>query len=237
MKNQKMTPELSCIIITLNEEKTLPTLLESLKNQTYQNFEIIVADFNSTDKTREIAKKYNCKITQGGNYTVGRNNGAKIAKGKYLLFLDADSTMPNDFLEINMKAFKKSKKGTGTVELKPMSDKYFDKFFYKVYDYWSRAMSKISPHCAGCGIFVTRKTFDKLNGFDEKVIFAENHDFTKRAKQHGFIILPKHMYTSVRRLDKDGRPKFIKNYIYAGLYRMFVGEIKEELFEYNNEGR
>ena len=92
--------ELSCIIITLNEERLLPNLLESIKGQTYKNYEVIVADYYSRDKTREIAKDYGCIITNGGNYTVGRNNGAKVAKGKYFLFLDADSYLPKDFLEI-----------------------------------------------------------------------------------------------------------------------------------------
>jgi len=230
-----MTPELSCIVITLNEEKHLPLLLKSLKKQTYKNFEIIVADANSKDKTRQIAKKYGCKVTQGGNYSVGRNNGAKIAKGKYLLFLDADCSLPSDFLEINMKEFKKSKKGTGTVEAKPLSDNYFDKIFFKLYDFWSRMMSKISPHCIGCGIFVTTKTFKKVKGFDEKIVFAENHDFARRAKKYGFIILPRHMYTSVRRMDKDGRFKFICKYIYSGVYRLFYKEISTELFEYDNK--
>ncbi|MFA5020265.1 MAG: glycosyltransferase [Candidatus Pacearchaeota archaeon] len=230
-----MNPELSCIIITLNEEKALPNLLTSLKNQTYQNFETIVADYNSKDKTREIAKKFRCKITKGGGYSAGRNNGAKIAKGKYLLFLDADSTMSKDFLEVNMKEFKTSKKGVGTVEVKPISNRYFDKIFFKFYDIWSKLMLKISPHCAGCGIFVKKNVFKKLNGFDEKIVFAENHDFTRRAKPYGFIILPRHMYTSVRRMDKEGRFVFIIKYIYSGIYRLIYKEIDRKLFEYNNK--
>lgn len=230
-----MKPELSCIIITLNEEKYLPKLLNSLKKQTFKNFEVVVADYNSQDKTRKIARKYSCRITLGGNYSVGRNNGAKIAKGKYFLFLDADSILPKDFLEINFTAFKGSKKGTGTVPLKPLSDKRFDRLFFKFYDYWSRAMSKISPHCAGCGIFVKKDVFKRVSGFDERVVFAENHDFTRRAKKYGFIILPRFMYTSVRRMDKEGKSKFVIKYIYAGLYRLFKQEITKEIFKYDNK--
>lgn len=227
-----MKLELSCIIIALNEEKYLPKLLKSLKKQTFKNFEIIVADYNSTDKTREIARRYGCRITRGGNYSVGRNNGAKVARGKYFLFLDADSSLPRNFLEVNFKVFKESGKGTGTVPLKPLSERYFDKVFFKLYDYWSRAMSRISPHCAGCGIFVKKDIFKKVEGFDERVVFAENHDFTRRAKKYGFITLPEYMYTSVRRMDKEGRLKFVIKYVYAGLYRLFKQEITKEIFEY-----
>jgi len=228
-------PQLSIVIITLNEQYWIERVLKSLCKQTFQDFEIIVADYNSTDKTREIAKSYGCKITDGGIWSVGRNKGYKLALADYLFFLDADCELPNDFLEINFKVFKESGKGTGTTEVKPISDKYFDKFFFKMYDYWSRIMSKISPHCCGASIFSTRECFDKVGGFDDNVCFGENHDFVRRGGKENFIILPRYMYTSVRRLDKDGRFKFVCKYIYSGLYRLFYKEINEELFEYDNQ--
>jgi glycosyltransferase involved in cell wall biosynthesis len=54
---------ISVIIPARNEEKNLPELLESLKNQTYKKkFEIIVVDGKSKDRTREIAKSYGCRV-------------------------------------------------------------------------------------------------------------------------------------------------------------------------------
>lgn len=226
-------PILSVIIITLNEQFLLPQLLESIKRQSFKDYEIIVADYNSTDRTREIARKYGCKIVLGGSYSVGRNRGARIAKADYLLFLDADCLMPKDFLEINFKEFKKSKKGIATTEVKPLSNRLFDKLFFKLYDYWSRIMSYFSPHCCGGSIFVIRKIFTKEGGFNEDIIFAENHEISKKiGSKYGFKILPIPIYTSVRRLDKEGRIKFVIKYIYAGIYRLFYKEIKKEIFEY-----
>ena len=92
-------PFISIIIPTLNEEKFLPKLLNSIKEQNYKNYEIIVSDANSKDKTIEIAKRFNVKIVQGGKPAVGRNNGAKFSVGDYLLFLDADVILPKNFLE------------------------------------------------------------------------------------------------------------------------------------------
>ena len=82
---------ISIVIPAYNEERYLPILLDCIKKQTYKNHEIIVADANSTDSTRQIAKKYGCKVVKGGMPGIGRNNGAKAAKGEMLLFLDADS--------------------------------------------------------------------------------------------------------------------------------------------------
>ena len=81
---------LSIIVPTLNEEEYLPKLLESIKKQDFKDYEIIVADAGSEDKTLEIAKKRGCIITKGGSITVGRNNGAKVARGDIFLFLDSD---------------------------------------------------------------------------------------------------------------------------------------------------
>ena len=69
---------LSIIIPTYNEEEYLPVLLESIKEQSFDDYEVIVADANSTDKTREIAKEYGCIVVDGGLPAVGRNNGARI---------------------------------------------------------------------------------------------------------------------------------------------------------------
>jgi len=72
---------LSIIIPTLNEENYLPFLLESIKNQDFKDYEIIVADAGSHDKTREIAKNFGCKVVSGGLPAKGRNEGTKFSRG------------------------------------------------------------------------------------------------------------------------------------------------------------
>lgn len=100
---------LSIIIPTLNEEKHLAKLLKSIEKQDFKNYEVIISDAGSKDKTLEIAKKYKCKIVKGGSPAQGRNNGAKIAKGERLLFLDADVILPNKIFGKILKEFKKRK--------------------------------------------------------------------------------------------------------------------------------
>ena len=88
----------SIIIPTLNEEEYLPRLLQSIKEQKYKDYEIIVADAGSQDKTLEVAKKYGAVITGGGHPGKGRNEGVKVAHGNAFLFLDADVSLPKNFL-------------------------------------------------------------------------------------------------------------------------------------------
>ena len=100
---------LSIVIPTLNEEKYLPRLLDSIKNQDFYDYEIIVSDAESSDKTIEIAKKYGAKTlvyTTTKHPSAQRNEGAKIAKGELLLFLDADVVLTPGFLTSALKEFK-----------------------------------------------------------------------------------------------------------------------------------
>ena len=79
---------LSIIIPTLNEEKYLPVLLESIKKQKFEgDYELIVADAGSQDKTVEIARNFGGKIVPGGLPAKGRNQGAAEARGDLFLFL------------------------------------------------------------------------------------------------------------------------------------------------------
>jgi len=84
----------SVTIPTFNSEKTLKRTLEKVKNQTYENIEIIIIDSYSKDKTLEIAKKFGARIVMcKGKLLEARIMGAKKSKGEYVLFLDSDQIL------------------------------------------------------------------------------------------------------------------------------------------------
>lgn len=94
------SPLVSIIIPTKNEEKNIGRLLESIDKQTYPNIEKIVVDVGSTDKTMDIARKFTNKVYKSGNErSAQRNFGAKKAKGKFLVFLDADMELTSRVIE------------------------------------------------------------------------------------------------------------------------------------------
>src|SRR3989338_7840629 len=89
-------PLVSVVVTTKNEEKNIGNCLQSVKRQTYpqRKIEIIVVDNNSLDKTKEIARKYTKKVfNKGPERSAQRNYGISRAKGKYILFLDADMSL------------------------------------------------------------------------------------------------------------------------------------------------
>src|SRR5687768_1992393 len=110
---------LSIVIPTINEEEYLPNLLESIKKQNFKDYEIIVADAGSKDKTVEIAQKHGCTIVPGGLPAKGRNNGAKAARGELLFFLDADTVLPARFFEKSLYEFNKRNLSIASFCLRP----------------------------------------------------------------------------------------------------------------------
>jgi len=206
---------LSIIIPTYNEEKYLPVLLESIKKQSFDDYEIIVADANSTDKTREIAESYGCIVVDGGLPAKGRNNGAKIAKGEYLLFLDSDLMLTDEYLRNVIYEFQMERLGIAITQMLPMSNKVEDKLFHDFANYFMISVEKIKPHGAGCyGIIARKELHDACGGFDEELNFGEDTDYIERlAKKERFKVLRNaKIGVSTRRLEEEGIETLIRQY-------------------------
>src|SRR3989338_2541440 len=211
---------LSIIIPTLNEEKYLPKLLKSIKKQNFKDYEAIVADNNSKDKTRHIAKAYGCRLVKGGLPAVARNNGAKIAKGGLLLFLDADVVLPKNFLKPCVEEFKKRKLDVATCFFKLKTKKNVDKIILFFGNTILFSSQYFDPYCIGAFLLCKKKIFSRLVGFNERLKQAEDHDFVKRSIKIGkFRILRKGVFVSMRRFEKEGRFNLLKKYFKSEVYR------------------
>lgn len=225
---------ISIIIPTLNEEKYLPKLLASIKRQDFGDCEIIVADAGSSDRTAEIAREYGCRVVKGGLPAYGRNRGAETANGALLLFLDADVVLPDNFLVKSIDEYERRGLKVAGFGLRPetRAAKYsllFDIF----YNAPVLILEHFLPH-ATMGILIDRALFELLNGFDETIKMAEDHDLVRRAKRVGKYGLIKSIkiFVSPRRFEKDGGLKTYGKYLQAELYMIFKGPVKKELFEY-----
>src|SRR4030042_3711385 len=174
---------LSVIIPTLNEEKYLPTLLESIKRQNFSDYEIIIADAGSQDKTIEIAKNYGCRIVSGGLPAKGRNEGAKIANGELLFFIDADSTLPPNFFSELIKEFKKRRLDLASFRVYP-SGNIIDKVLYFIYNFFAWATQRFLPYATQT-ILAKREIHQKINGFDEEITIGEDHVYAQAGSRKG----------------------------------------------------
>ena len=223
---------LSIIIPTLNEEKCLPLLLESIKKQNFKDHEIIVADAGSKDKTVEIAKQYGCKIVKGGVAPKGRNEGAKIALGDIFLFIDSDMIMPEGFLEDALDKFNKRNLGVAGFPCRFMGKK-IDIFASNFYSSWMNLTQKFLPHSFGV-VMAKKDVHNSVNGFDEKIKAVDDVDYVIRAhkiSKFGFLKTAP-LLTSIRRVEKDGRFATYSKYVLIELHTIFLGPVKSDIFKY-----
>lgn len=200
---------ISIIIPTYNEEKYLPKLLKSISIQKYKDYEIIIADNNSKDKTIEIAIKNHCHVVEGGRPARARNNGAKIAKGEYLLFLDADVILPQSFLEKALKEFNQKYLEIAPTLQKPLSNVEIDKTLYEIHNSLLKNFTQIYPLTVGVSILTTKRLHERIGGFNELLNLNEDNDYGMRARKiakHG-VITSTYVMVSMRRFDKQGRIK------------------------------
>ena len=110
----KINPKISIVMSVYNEEKYLREAIESILNQTYKDFEFIIIDDGSTDKSAHIIKSYNdprIVLIQQNNtgLSPALNTGIKAAKGKYIARMDADDISHIDRLKYQITYMEKHK--------------------------------------------------------------------------------------------------------------------------------
>jgi len=232
---------LSVVIPSYNEELLLPLLLDSLKKQTFKNFEVIVADNKSTDRTPEIVKNHGAKLVSGANRPgIGRNNGAKHAVGEYLVFFDADTSFDENFLEKLNSEIQKKNFGVASGFFVGDAGNLFDRLGHKLLNYYFWILQKIDPHAYGFYFVVKRSLFERVGGFDPEIVMAEDHELAARIKKQtkakfSFLRKPA-VTTSVRRVSKEGFFSAFGKGFYVEIYRIFNKRITKKLFDYRMGG-
>ena len=231
---------ISVIIPTKNEEKRLPVVLASIQHQTYPTFEIIVADADSTDGTRACAKDAGVRVVDGGLPGPGRNRGAEVARGDMLVFFDADVVLPSKtYLAECIEEMQRKKIDVGTSSLFPFDGTRLDRAIHTLYNRYVLLTAPVLAHTPGFCMFVRREVHEKIHGFDEEVIFAEDMDYVRRATDQGYrfgVLRGQKIHVSARRLRKEGRFTLVAKCIYAEGYLLFKGPFKKKMpFTYDFE--
>ena len=222
--------EISVIIPAYNEEKLIESCLKSITRQEYprKNYEVIVVDGNSTDKTVSIAKKHADKvITQKFRKGPGlaRNKGVKESKGRLLVFLDADTTVQKNFLKEVMKNEKGVIGGMPIIKTKSESKlirTYHDIITNKVNQLVNKLkLKRLVVPCTAC-CFYKKKVFEEVSGFRE--FTWDDVDLWYRAKKKGKFTLLKNTkaVTSDRKylilFKKLGKIRTLLFYIFVPIY-------------------
>ena len=107
----------------------------------------------------------------------GRNRGALHAKGEVIAFLDADVELPSSkFFQDCLAEMERKNIDVATCKVKPLSRKPIDRALHEAYNAYAIATETLRPHAPGFCILVRRHAHAGIKGFDEEVVFAEDHD-------------------------------------------------------------
>jgi glycosyltransferase involved in cell wall biosynthesis len=182
-------PLISVVVTTKNEQDNIENCLNSVKNQTYKNYEIIVVDNFSTDETKVIAQKYSNKFYQIGPERSGQRNYGfnQLASGDFGLYLDADMILAPNLLKRFVENIEEGVSGYFIEEI------ILGQSFFNEVRRFERFFYNTTPIDA-VRIFPLDK-FKKVGGFDEQLFVSgsgEDWDLDIKLSSLGnFQLIPK----------------------------------------------
>ena len=229
---QRNKPKISLVICAYNEEKCIGECLDyAIKNSEGKLHEIIVVDNVSTDNTKaEALKRSNVKVVREEKKGLvrARQRGFMEAEGDILAYIDADTRMPEGWLDRIFKEFENKREvvcvsGPYVYHDIPKHHQILVKFYWHVLAmpmYWM-----IGYMVVGGNFAIKKETLKKMNGFDTNIEFyGEDTNIARRASKFGKVkFIPSHyMYSSGRRLTNQGLLDIFKEYGLNFLSEVFL---------------
>ena len=185
-----ITRELSIIVPIYKVEKYLNRCIDSILNQTFLDYEMILVDDGSPDNCYQICEEYvekdnRIKVIhkENGGLASARNAGMRIAEGQFLLFIDSDDTIEPDFCEIMLNAIKENENAW---VLCAFSHVFPDSAKYRGIEAENNTLDYFDVYKSGLSGFAWNKIYshkiiqDNKLRFDESLVIAEDVDFTAR---------------------------------------------------------
>ena len=217
---------ISVVITAYNEEKDLPKTLETVFAQNFpkENYEVVVVDNNSKDKTAEIAKKLGARVIeekkQGYVYALSR--GMSEARGEVVAVTDSDTLLDKNWLSEIDKTFSKDEvvaaTGLANINTSNVLLKVLASFAFYLYAIINFSIGK--PQLMGFNLMVRKNIFEKAGGLNTEYQMSPDIELGMRLSKFGKVVFnPKIIaYTSTRRWE-DGYVStaimYIKGYFYA----------------------
>lgn len=190
-----MKPEFSIIIPAYNEERTIGKCLDAVLAQDFSGrFEVIVINGPSSDATLEIVRTRGVKLIQlhQRGISMAWNEGSKTAKGNTLVFTEADTIVPRDWLSRIHQAYTEHPKISGTVGIYQFRDRswmlnYFIRNVMRMFDFihylWKRHFA-----FRGTNFSIRKKVLQEAGGFNCDVLTHGDVEFSTRVHKCGSIL-------------------------------------------------
>ena len=206
---------LSFIVPAFNEETELPATLRSIRlaaDASGTEYEIIVVDDASTDRTAELADSAGARVIRVNRRQIAavRNAGAQAARGDILFFVDADTHIAPTHVTEALRSLGDGYVG-GSARFRldaevPRWARVFITVFTAIYFSWNLGV--------GAFLFMRRADFEAVGGFDEQYFAGEEVYLTLALRKRGrFIILPEPITTSARKVRMHSGPYVARQWL------------------------
>ena len=173
-QNSSSSPKLAVIIPARNEAKNIATVLNSLRFQTYKNFEILVIDDHSNDATKQIAENLNVRVLASEDLPDGwtgksfaLHQGVKATDSELLLFIDADCNLAPELIESLLAEYQKTQ---GIVSVQPYhkTKKPYENLssVFNLIGALGAKLSKPSGQAFGPCLLISREDYKKIGGHE-----------------------------------------------------------------------
>ncbi|NOZ06117.1 MAG: glycosyltransferase [Chloroflexi bacterium] len=183
-----MNPFVSVVVPCYNSAETIGPCLDSLLDQTYAPFEVIVVDDGSTDDTAAIARRHAVRVIEGDHKGTGaaRNLGWRQAKGDIIVFAESDGWYSRDYLQVLVAPLRDPAVGGSIAGLRRVWTGK-DTPLVRLQNYrWLSAVRLIHHGERETGVWAYRKTdLERLGGFREDLFYVEDWDLARRLRATG----------------------------------------------------
>lgn len=244
---EKSQPFFSIVIPALNEERFLPLLLADLSKQTFKDFEVVVIDGNSSDKTVPETQKFEKKIklhifsTKKSNVSHQRNLGATRSVAPWIIFMDADNRIEKDFLKKLIYSLHDSASVdffTCLMHLDYLKTRE-EKIIALTYNIGIQFYKLIGKPTAVGALIGVKKNITQKQKFKDASSLFEDDEFIKRLFQQDYkfevFSKPRFIY-SFRRFESYGTLKILSLYAEANLLSILGKDISRIIKKYPMEG-
>jgi glycosyltransferase involved in cell wall biosynthesis len=212
--------KVTIVIPCYNEEKYISQTITSIvKQYNINGTKVIIADNNSTDRTRDIINEcketykdiINIQLIDGGKVSVARNNGAKLSDTKYTLFLDADSVLiDRDMIDKTLFVSQHNHLHLVTAEISSVSKDIRTSLIFRLFNLSNRIISIKTPFAIGGYFFTRTDKFNEFGGFDESLTTSEDFWLSKKYDPKTFKIINRRYGQDDRRFKKMGYLGMVK---------------------------
>lgn len=221
--------KISVVVAAFNEEKDLPKCLKAIVNQDFpkEEYEIIVVDNNSIDKTAQIAKGFGAKVIrekrQGNTFAV--STGMNAATGDLIAMTDADTVVFPDWLKNIAQIFsdKDIVAVTGTADF-GTKNKVFNEISELTYEAFLKLNFTLGkPHVTGFNLIVRADAYHKIGGINEQFTMSPDVDLGLRLGQIGKVVFSNKVRatTSFRRWQENPL-KTLKTYLGGYIWTVWL---------------